>query len=880
MVVPALVLVPVTAFAAFPKLPDLRTTRVSDPSASATVGDNFKVSVQVGNVGRGVAGRSIARVYLSRDGAKSASDIRLTAKLRFGRLGPSKKSTASGTVTVPAAAAPATYFLVACADDAREVRESREKNNCRGSARSLTVRSGVPGDGGGTQSVPGEGTSGGSGATQPGPGGGTTPSPAQLVVDATAHDFGTAVTGTTTTAGTFTVSNGGQSASGPLAVSVAGADSSQFHGSAGTCAGVSLAPGGTCTVQASFAPTSAGGKTATLQIAADPGGTVTVTLTGTGQNPSPASLQLDSAAHDYKAVTVGAATEAAFTVSNTGGLTSGALATSFTGPDVADFQILGDTCAGGTLAAGASCSLRVKFAPSSGAPKGATLHVDATPGGVLTADLTGSGTGAFYVAPTGSDTTGTGSATQPLLTINAAMAHAAAIGSTGPGRVQVRVAGPVTAGIAIYNEKVTLADGVELLGGYTCSGTCSSTQDPATYVTRISDTDFEGVLVPSSATAAWLDGFTITGKAGTPSSYGAAVTVAGGTPVLSNDKINGAAITGSAHDSYGVAVLGSTGQGPSISSSTVTGGSAAAGKAVGIGLLGPGTPVAVVSDSIVKGGTGASAAAISAAAPGSGTRVLRSQITAGTSNTASGSAWGIELFGGAALVDSNQIGLVPTGGCNASATSWCGGIMSAGAAATITNNRVVGGLGPFTTALLATQGTTEAPALRVNSNVLTGGEGTAGSISTAVTLMTSSACGACATSTLASLRNNILRGGFGETRYGVLESAPMGKTIHPAALTNNDFWTAPAGGHTDALYRIWNGSSSSDLLTIATVHSTVPGALNNLNADPVLGAGDHLTSGSPCRDAGTATEAPAADFDGDARPLNGAYDIGPDEYHS
>jgi hypothetical protein len=47
-------------------------------------------------------------------------------------------------------------------------------------------------------------------------------------------------------------------------------------------------------------------------------------------------------------------------------------------------------------------------------------------------------------------------------------------------------------------------------------------------------------------------------------------------------------------------------------------------------------------------------------------------------------------------------------------------------------------------------------------------------------------------------------------------------------------------------------------------------------ADPLLDATDHLTAGSPARDAGAVVEV-WTDVDGDPRPLGG-YDIGADEY--
>jgi hypothetical protein len=44
-----------------------------------------------------------------------------------------------------------------------------------------------------------------------------------------------------------------------------------------------------------------------------------------------------------------------------------------------------------------------------------------------------------------------------------------------------------------------------------------------------------------------------------------------------------------------------------------------------------------------------------------------------------------------------------------------------------------------------------------------------------------------------------------------------------------------------------------------------------------VSASYHLGSSSPCINAGTSTEAPAKDMDGESRPKGAAIDIGPDE---
>jgi hypothetical protein len=65
-----------------------------------------------------------------------------------GVLGAGATSTGSASVTVPVTTkvgvipttvSPATYYLLACADDLKKVPESNEKNNCKASATRVTV---------------------------------------------------------------------------------------------------------------------------------------------------------------------------------------------------------------------------------------------------------------------------------------------------------------------------------------------------------------------------------------------------------------------------------------------------------------------------------------------------------------------------------------------------------------------------------------------------------------------------------------------------------------------------------------------------------------------------------------------------------------------
>ena len=93
---------------------------------------------------------------------------------------------------------------------------------------------------------------------------------------------------------------------------------------------------------------------------------------------------------DFGAVFVGGTRTITFSVRNIGGISSGALATTLSGPNAAEFGVAGDACAGSILPAGASCSLQASLSPSAGGPKAALLTVSGTPGGAASVSLSGS----------------------------------------------------------------------------------------------------------------------------------------------------------------------------------------------------------------------------------------------------------------------------------------------------------------------------------------------------------------------------------------------------------------------------------------------------------------------------------------------------------
>jgi RHS repeat-associated protein len=220
---------------------------------------------------------------------------------------------------------------------------------------------------------------------------------AQLSIAPTSADFGSVPVGGSSAATTFTVTNTGSLATGAVAAAVNGA---QFELAFNGCAGVVLAPGASCTLKVDYAPTAAGPATGTVQVSASPGGSSSATVTGAGL--APGKLTVSPGDVSFGDVTVGSdSAPRTFTVSNAGGQPTGAVTPSLTG---ADFAIASTTCSG-ALAPGASCSVAVRFSPTTAGAASGGLAVAASPGGTSGASLSGNGIAPAHLVlnPTSAD---------------------------------------------------------------------------------------------------------------------------------------------------------------------------------------------------------------------------------------------------------------------------------------------------------------------------------------------------------------------------------------------------------------------------------------------------------------------------------------------
>ena len=129
--------------------PDLVVSRVSVPTAAVAAGAPLSATDTTRNRGRAAAKGTTTRWYLSTDRRRGVSDMRMSGRRRVRALRRGRSQRGAALVRVPAAVTAGSYFLLACADDTRRVRESNERNNCRASAARLPVGAGPPPPGGG-----------------------------------------------------------------------------------------------------------------------------------------------------------------------------------------------------------------------------------------------------------------------------------------------------------------------------------------------------------------------------------------------------------------------------------------------------------------------------------------------------------------------------------------------------------------------------------------------------------------------------------------------------------------------------------------------------------------------------------------------------------
>ncbi|HUS37001.1 MAG TPA: ice-binding family protein [Verrucomicrobiae bacterium] len=236
------------------------------------------------------------------------------------------------------------------------------------------------------------------------------------IADAGSKDFGSVAVGSSGSL-VFNIRNGGNADLTGLAVTVNGADAAMFTLTASPTSPVG-GDGGNTTFTVRFAPTSAGTKTAAIQIASNDADEnpfdITITGTGTGTGggggpeiavEQPAGSDIgDAGSKDFGSVVTGANASLTFTIRNTGAADLSGLGMTIDGADASSFSVTGNPTA--PVTPGGNTTFTVRFAPTATGAKTATLHIanndtdenpfDITLTGVGTS--TGGGAGSISVA--------------------------------------------------------------------------------------------------------------------------------------------------------------------------------------------------------------------------------------------------------------------------------------------------------------------------------------------------------------------------------------------------------------------------------------------------------------------------------------------------
>ena len=243
----------------------------------------------------------------------------------------------------------------------------------------------------------------------------------------TAIDFGNQLIGTTSSAQNATLTNSGTAPLTISSIGVSGPNAGDFA-QTNTCplAPSTLAVGASCTISATFAPTTTGGRAASISIADDaPGTPHSVALSGTGVAAAPA-VTLAPASLGFGQQPVGTSSSPQdVTLTNSGTAALTITSVGIDGANTGDFsQTNACPLAPSTLAAGASCTISVTFGPTAAGARSASLSVadDAT-GSPHTVALSGTGTVSGVTLTPGSLTfgnqlVGTSSAAQSSTLLN------------------------------------------------------------------------------------------------------------------------------------------------------------------------------------------------------------------------------------------------------------------------------------------------------------------------------------------------------------------------------------------------------------------------------------------------------------------------------
>lgn len=233
-----------------------------------------------------------------------------------------------------------------------------------------------------------------------------------LSISPSSLSFGTLLEGTSSSASAVTISfasgNGGSATSATIGAISAPSGYSISRPPSGGCPLSGGAITSSCAFDVTFSPTAASSYSGTISITdTTSGGTLMNTLlkvTLSGAGGAPANLG-SSLSHTFGATPVDQSSSYTFTFTNSGGVPATGITV---GAVSAPFTITSDSCAGASVAAGASCSVTIEFSPTtSPGPFSGTFTVNYNNGSAaesVTASFSGTSSTSGALAVTGSST--------------------------------------------------------------------------------------------------------------------------------------------------------------------------------------------------------------------------------------------------------------------------------------------------------------------------------------------------------------------------------------------------------------------------------------------------------------------------------------------
>jgi hypothetical protein len=193
-----------------------------------------------------------------------------------------------------------------------------------------------------------------------------------VTLSTTSLSFSSTQVGSTSTM-PVTITNSGTATLNVSAISQTGANASLFSHTS-NCGGNPLAPGASCTVQVTFAPTASGSFSATMNITDNAGNSPqSVALSGTATT-SGAAVTLSPTSLSFSSTQLGSTTTLPLTITNSGTATLNVSAISQTGTSASLFSHTSN-CGGNPIAPGKSCTAQVTFTPTAAGSFSATLNV-------------------------------------------------------------------------------------------------------------------------------------------------------------------------------------------------------------------------------------------------------------------------------------------------------------------------------------------------------------------------------------------------------------------------------------------------------------------------------------------------------------------------